>query len=137
MTKTNWAKGAVFVVVVLLVLGLGFVSLVGLFGVWGPGMMGGRAPSMMGPGMMGGRGSGMMGYGYGGGALGWFFSLFSMVFLLGLLVLGGAWLVRRVSQPLGPSAGRPGTRLGQTCPSCNRAIQADWQLCAYCGQGLV
>ncbi|HIC89489.1 MAG TPA: zinc ribbon domain-containing protein [Anaerolineae bacterium] len=25
----------------------------------------------------------------------------------------------------------------ETCPSCGRPVQADWQVCPYCGQGLV
>lgn len=138
MTKINWTQVAVFGGVVLLVFLIG-ISLLSFFGQgygyggWGPGWM-------MGPGMMGSRGPGWtMGYGYGGGALGWLFSLLGLIFPLGflaLLILGGVWLFRQVSQPQVPSAGRPDAQPGQTCPNCNQAVQADWQLCPYCGQGL-
>ena len=138
MTNINRTQVAVFAVVVLLFFGLGIALLPGIFGgrygSWGP-------SGMMGPGMMGSRGpSGMMGYGYGGGALGWIFSLLGLIFPLGflaLLILGGVWLFRQVSQPQVPSAGRPEIQSGRACPNCDRAIQADWQLCPYCGQGLV
>jgi hypothetical protein len=133
MTKINWMRAAVFGGVVLLVFLIGIGALLFLwqrygYGGWGPG------------GMMGGRGPGMMGYGRGGGVLSWLFSLPSLFLPLGflvLLVLGGAWLFWQVGSPRVPSAGPPQTRPGQTCPSCDRAIEADWKLCPYCGQGLV
>lgn len=130
MNKTNWTQVAVFGGVVLLVFLIG-ISLLSFFGQgygyggWGPG-------GMMGP--------GMMSYGYGGGALGWLFSLLGLIFPLGFLVLlivGGVWLFRKVSQPQVPSVGRSEAQSGQTCSSCDRAVQADWQLCPYCGQELV
>jgi hypothetical protein len=138
MNRINWTQVAVFGGVVLLVflIGISLLSFSGQgygYGGWGPG-------GMMGPGMMGGRGPGMMGYSYGGGALGWLSSLLGLIFPLGflaLLILGGVWLVRQVSQPQVPSAGRPQAQQGQTCPGCDLTVQADWQLCPYCGQGLV
>jgi uncharacterized paraquat-inducible protein A len=81
----------------------------------------------------------MMGYGYGSGTLGWLLSLLGLIFPLGflaLLVLGGVWLFRQVSQPQAPSAGQPETQPGQACPNCQRSVQADWQVCPYCGHSL-
>jgi len=133
MTKINWTQVAVFGGVVLLafLIGISLLSFFGQgygYGGWGPGWM-------MGPGMMSGwRPGWMMGYG------GWLFSLLSLIFPLGflaLLILGGVWLVRQISQPQAPSAGRPEAQPGQTCPNCHRTVQTDWRLCPYCGQELV
>jgi len=143
MNKVNWAQVAVFGVVALLVLllGLSFLS----FG-WGGG-------GMMGPGMMGGWGGmpglspveGMGGWpgsvgGSWGGALGWFFALIGLLIplgLLALLILGGVWLFRQVGGTQGPAGQLLRPTSDKTCPSCGRTVQTDWQVCPYCGQGLV
>jgi len=137
MNKVNWAQVAVFGIVALLVLliGLSLLPLVG-GGGWGSGMMGGWG-GMMGPGMMGSWGGSLGG---GWGALGWLFSLIGLVIPVGflaLLVLGGVWLFRQAGGSQGLSSGPGQAAPGETCPSCSRAVQSDWQLCPYCGQGLV
>ena len=39
-------------------------------------------------------------------------------------------------QPLAPGATPAPTSAGQNCPSCGRAVQADWSHCPYCGTAL-
>lgn len=105
----------VFGLVVLIVLlgGLWFLGWFGGFGSMGPGMMG--------PGMMGG--------------FGWFSWLLACLIPLGLitlLVVGAIWLVMTFSRrPRGTSPPPD-----QYCPNCNRPVQADWQVCPYCGTSL-
>jgi hypothetical protein len=142
MNKVNWAQVAVFSGVTLLVLliGLSFLSFGwGGGGMMGPGMMGPgtMGPGTMGPGMMGGRGGSVGGS---WGVLGGLLSLVGLLIplgLLALLALGGVWLFRQVNLSQGPAARPAQLASDETCPSCGRAVQADWQLCPYCGQGLV
>ncbi|GFP31105.1 zinc ribbon domain-containing protein [Candidatus Hakubella thermalkaliphila] len=126
MNKVNWVQVAIFGIVALLVL-LIVVSFLpfGWRGGWGPG-------GMMGPGMMGGWG------GWGFSPFGWIGMIFMWLFPLGFLVLlipGGVWLFRQVTQQ-GPAAGPPPAISGKACPSCSKPVQTDWQLCPYCGQEL-
>ena len=67
---------------------------------------------------------------------------------LGLLVIGGIFLVRSVRRPQQPvvtqaspavtplvaEAAQPSVL--QTCPSCSRQVQEDWVHCPYCGTAL-
>lgn len=122
MNRINWVQVAVFGLVALLVFALGAALLSSGWG-WGPG-------GMMGPGMMGG---------WSFGPLGWLFMLLGFLFplgLLALLILGIVWLVRQVSAPSGPITGPPSPPAGPRCSNCDRAVQADWRLCPYCGQEL-
>jgi len=123
MNKINWTAIAVFCVVVLLVFLVG-VSLLGGWGYGGWGMMGGYRSGMMRPGMMGSWGIGPF------GGIGMIFMWLIPVGLIVLLVLGIIWLVKAVT-----SSGSPPPP-ARTCPNCNRAAQADWHTCPYCGQVL-
>jgi len=115
MNKSNWSVVAVFGIVVL----VAFVVGASLLGGWGS-----RAWGMSGPGMMGG---------WGFGAFGWIGMLFMWLIplaVIGLIVLGVAGLVRSVgggSNPVAPA---------RACPSCGRAVQADWRNCPHCGAAL-
>lgn len=83
---------------------------------------------MMGSG--GWRPGGMLG-GWGFSPFSWLFGLVGMLIplsLLALLIVGAVWLVQQVTQS------RPAA--GQNCPTCGRAVQANWQLCPYCGHSL-
>jgi hypothetical protein len=129
MNRINWMQVAVFGIVALLVFLVGASLLsVGWGGGWGArGWW--RPGGMMGPGMMGN---------WGFGPLGWLFMLLSLILPLGflaLLILGAVWVFRQVSQSPGPVAGPPAPS-GRTCAHCGRAVQADWQVCPYCGQAL-
>jgi hypothetical protein len=130
MSKINWTQVVVFGIVAFLVFVIGVSLLpVGWGGSWGPwgGWGSGR---VMGPGMMGG---------WGFGPFAWLGMVFMWIVPLGfltLLVLGIAWLVRQVSGPSGPVGAPPQVPSGRPCPNCSRPIQADWQLCPYCGQAL-
>ncbi len=95
------------------ILGVGLLILlvVGLSGGWGWGMMG----------------TGAMGYSFGPIAmlamLGmWLFP----VGLIALLVIGTILLAQRVAPPT----------IGQTCPSCGRAVRASDRHCSNCGTPL-
>lgn len=123
MHKINWTQVIVFAVIALLVFMIGASLLSVGGGGWGPGRV-------MGPGMMGG---------WGWGPFGWLGMIFMGIFPLGLLVLlvlGIVWLLRQVSSPPGPAAGPPQAPAERTCPNCGRSVQADWQVCPYCGQTL-
>ena len=112
MRKINWAAVLVFGVVVLIAFAIG-ASLFGGWGYGGWGMMGGWGFAPFG-------GIGMFGM-----------MLFAWLIPLGLLVLtvlGVVWLVRAAS---GGSAAPAGV-----CPSCGRAVQADWKNCPHCGAAL-
>jgi len=111
MNRVNRTAVAVFGIVVLVALLIG-VSLLG--GGWG----------MMGPGMMGG---------WGFGPFGWIGMSFMWLIPLGvivLIVLGVAGLVRSVGSGTTPAAPP------RVCPSCGRAVQADWRNCPHCGAAL-
>ncbi|NIO70794.1 MAG: hypothetical protein GTN71_17610 [Anaerolineae bacterium] len=135
MSRINWTQVLVFGLVALVVFLAGVSLLPMLFGggYWGMG------PGMMGRGVMGGwcpwcGGTGQFG---GGGLLGGLFGLLFTLLgllipigLLGLLILGGVWLVRSmggVSAPPAPA---------ETCPSCGQPTEHDWQNCPYCGASL-
>jgi hypothetical protein len=110
----------VFVLVVLVVLlsGLLFLGFFGSFGsIIGHGMMG---PGMMGPGRMGGF-----------GGFGWLLTCFVPLGLLALLIGGIVWLVTAITNTQGSSR-QPQVR----CSNCKRPVQADWQVCPYCGTPL-
>ena len=113
MNRINWIAVAVFAIVALLVFLIG-VSLLGgwRYGNWG----------MMGPGMMGGLGYGSFGW------IGMIFMWLVPISLTALLVLGIVWLMRAIGSGGNPASPR------QFCPSCGRAVQADWHTCPYCGE---
>lgn len=110
MNKINWTAVAVFAIVALLV----FVIAGSLLGGWG----------MMGPGMMGRGGFGPFAW------VGMIFMWLIPIGFLVLIVLGIAWLVRAAGRGNNPSAST------RTCPSCGRGVQADWRNCPYCGTTL-
>lgn len=115
MNKINWSMFAVLGIVVL----LAFLIGVSLLGGWGYGGWG-----MMGPGMMGN---------WGFGPFGWIGMLFMWLIPVGfivLIVLGVVWLVRAVGGGINPVVPT------RTCPSCGRAVQADWRNCPHCGAAL-
>jgi hypothetical protein len=90
------------------------------------GMMGGWCPWCGGTGRLGG--GGLM-----GGLFGLIFGLLALLIpigLLGLLIVGGVWLVRNVGRATAPPAP------AKTCPSCGRPTEPDWQNCPYCGEEL-
>jgi len=51
-----------------------------------------------------------------------------------LVVMGIMWLVQAASASPGQGAGRP--MLVPACAKCGRPVQAEWQICPYCGQNL-
>ena len=120
MNRINWSAIAVFGIVVLVAFLVG-TSLLGVgrgYGGWG----------MMGPGMMGG---------WGFGPFGWIAMLFMWLIPVGfvvLTVLGVVWLVRAVSGGAGQSPNPLSP--ARACPSCGRAVQADWRNCPHCGAAL-
>lgn len=126
MNKVNWTQALVFGLVVLLVLIIGLSLLPMFFSGWG----------MMGRGMWGGWCPWCGGtWRFGGGWLGGLFGLLVMLLgllipisLLGLLIVGGVWLVRSVSRTTAPPV--------KTCPGCGRPVQADWRHCPHCGEEL-
>ncbi len=129
MNRSNWTPVVIIGVVLLILLIGGSLLPLGWGGRWGP--WGG----MMGPGMMGGWGGSWGAV----GPVGWLFSIMGLLIPLGflaLLVLGGVWLFRQVVQPQGFATGGGPTQPGRSCPNCGRAVQADWQVCPYCGQSL-
>src|SRR5574341_211687 len=110
MNKINWTAVAVFAIVALLV----FLIAGSLLGGWG----------MMGPGMMGR---------WGFAPFGWIGMIFMWLIPLGFLVLtvlGIVWLVRTLGSGNNPPAPT------KTCPSCRHGVQADWRNCPYCGTTL-
>ncbi len=138
MTKVNWTRVAVFGGVVLLVFLIGVTLLPFLgqgygYGGYGPGGMMGRG------GMMGGwcPWNGETGRFGGGGLMGGLFGLLFMLpglliplGLLGLLIVGGVWLVRNLGGVTVPSAS------AKACPACGRPTEPDWRNCPYCGEEL-
>lgn len=58
---------------------------------------------------------------------GWTFPL-----LAGGLIGGVAWGLLLRS----PHTGDDGVRHSVPCPSCDKAVMADWRLCPYCGRSL-
>ncbi|MBI5955371.1 MAG: hypothetical protein HY871_00055 [Chloroflexi bacterium] len=140
MGRSRWLGALVFGLVVLLVFCVGIALLPVLFGGsggygpgyfgggWGPGgMMGGWYPG----GMMGGPGFGLG-----------LFRLLTMAAMVGLpvlflvlLALGIVWLVKYFSAPQAPGA-TAAVQPSATCKSCQKPVQADWQVCPYCGNKL-
>lgn len=106
----------VFVLVVLVVLlsGLLFLGFGGSFG-------GRLGYGMMGPGRLGSF-----------GGLGWLGSCLVLLGLLALVIGGYVWLVTTISKTQRGS--RPPHPV--PCPTCNRPVQADWQVCPYCSTPL-
>lgn len=49
---------------------------------------------------------------------------------VGLLVLGGVWLVRSMAPPAAP----PQLGASASCANCGKALQANWKACPYCGE---
>jgi hypothetical protein len=105
---------AVFGLVVLAVL-FGGLLLLAVF--WG---FGGMGFGMMGPGMMGGF-----------GAFWWLLACLFPLGLIALLILGAVWLLGTARGTSGPYATSE-----DTCPSCGRPVQSDWQVCPHCGTPL-
>jgi len=108
MKKVNWTAVVIVAIVALIVLQVAGT----LLGGWG----------MMGPGMMGGWGFGPFGW------IGMAFMWLIPVGFLALTVLGIAWVVKAIGGGTNPVA--------SPCPSCGRGIQADWRNCPYCGVSL-
>ena len=88
---------------------------------------------------IGWAGYGMMGPGhmYGGGNMmgGFWMPFFGILMLLGpllfvgLIMLGGVWLVRNMGTlftPQPPAAA--------VCANCGKPLQAGWKVCPYCGE---
>jgi len=130
MSRINWTQVLVFGAVALVVFIIGITLLSFVFGGWGMmgggGMMGGWCPWCGGTGRLGG--GGLM-----GGLFGLIFGLLALLIpigLLGLLIVGGVWLVRNVGRATAPPAP------AKTCPGCGQPVQADWQNCPYCGEDL-
>jgi hypothetical protein len=111
----------VFGLVVLMVLFGGLLLFVWYGSLQGIGF-GGMGPGMMGPGMMGGLNT-----------FGW---LLPCLIPFGLLVLLGGGLAWLLATTFRPSPGSSGVSAEATCPNCNRPVQADWQICPYCGTSL-
>ena len=130
MGRINWTQVLVFGAVALVVFIIGITLLSFVFGGWGMmgggGMMGDWWPWWGGTGRFGG--GGLL-----GGLFGLMFTLLGLLVpigLLGLLVVGGIWLVRNVGRVAAPPAP------AKTCPGCDQPVQADWRNCPYCGEGL-
>jgi len=128
MSRINWTQVLVFGLVVLLVLVIGLSLLPMFFGGWGMmgrgGTWGGWCPWCGGAGRFGG--GGMM-----GGFVGLLFMLLGLLIpigLLGLLILGAAWLVRNIGRTTVPPA--------KTCPGCGRPTEPGWRHCPHCGKEL-
>jgi hypothetical protein len=136
MGRINWPQVLVFGLVVLVVFLIGSSLLSMSFGggYWGMGpgmigrggMMGGWCPWCGGTGQSGG--GGLM-----GGLFGLLFTLLGLLIpigLLGLLILGGVWLVRNIDGTTTVAPPSP------TCRECGRPVQADWRNCPHCGEEL-
>ncbi|MFB0545473.1 MAG: zinc ribbon domain-containing protein [Anaerolineae bacterium] len=131
MSRINWTQVLIFGLVVLVVFFIGLSLLPMLFGggSWGMGrggMMGGWCPWCGGTGLFGC--GGLM-----GGLFGLIFTLLGLLIpigLLGLLIVGGVWLVRNIGGATAPPAP------AKTCPGCGRPIEPGWQHCPYCGEEL-
>ncbi len=126
MKSVNWSQVLVFVLIVLVVFGLG-ITVLGLFFGGGYGMMG---PSMMDP-------DGMWGWWprswgtvpLGGRLFGLFlFCLLPLGVLIGLILLG-IWLFSSRGQEATPT-------VTSTCPNCGKPVQAGWRNCPYCAEEL-
>jgi len=67
-----------------------------------------------------------------------FFGCLMPLLWLGCIILGIVWMVRMIGAPSSSweswCMGRPRPR--PTCPGCSRPVEADWQLCPYCGHKL-
>jgi hypothetical protein len=88
----------------------------------------------MGPGMTlaPGVSAGVGGWGF--SPFGWIGMTFMWLIPIGFLVLtvlAVVWLVRAMG------SGNRSALSGQACPSCGRAVQADWRNCPHCGTQLV
>lgn len=136
MSRINWTQVLVFGLVALVVFLVGISLLPMLFGggYWemGPrmtgrgGMRGGWCPWCGGTGQFGG--GGLL-----GGLFGLLFTLLGLLIplgLLGLLIVGGVWLVRNVGGVTAPPAP------AKTCPGCGRPTEPGWRNCPYCGAPL-
>ncbi len=132
MNRINWTQVLVFGSVVLVVFLVGLSLLPVFFG----GGYGGMGPGMMGrSGMMGGwcpwcGGTGRFGVGLIGSLFRLPFMLLGLLIpigLLGLLIVGGVWLVRSTARATVPSTP------AKACPACGRPAESDWRHCPYCG----
>jgi hypothetical protein len=137
MNRINWTQVVAFVAIVLVTFVIGMMLLPLVFGWYGgfrtmgPGMMGGQTQGGWCP-SCGGTGR-HQGWGF-GGMFGWFFTLGTMLFplgLLALLILGVVWLVRGTSRPHGSAPEAP-----RGCPECGKPVAGDWHHCPECGHGL-
>jgi hypothetical protein len=80
-------------------------------------------------------GTGMMGGGMMGGWGMPFFGLGMMLWpllIVGLAVLGTAWLVQNLKPPVAPPA-LPASA-GQVCTHCGNPLQVGWKACPNCGE---
>ena len=132
MSKINWTSVLVFGGIVLLVplVGLSLLPMffsssywgMGSGTMWRGGMMGGWYPWCGGTGRFGGS-----------GLMGGLFTLLGLLIplgLLGLMIVGGVWLVRNMGRATVPSAP------AQSCPGCSRPTEPEWKNCPYCGEEL-
>jgi hypothetical protein len=126
MKSVNWSQVLVFVLIVLVVFGLG-ITVLGFFFGGGYGMMG---PRMTDPGGMwgwwphswgaiplGGRLFGLL-----------LFCLLPLGVLVGLILLG-VWLFSNRGQDTTPAT-------SETCPNCGKPVQSNWRNCPYCAEEL-
>lgn len=126
MKSVNWSQVLVFVLIVLVVFGLG-ITVLGLFFGGGYGMMG---PRMMEPGGMWGWWPHSWGaVPVGGRLFGLFlFCLLPLGVLVGLILLG-VWLFSNRGQDTTPAT-------SETCPNCGKPVQSNWRNCPYCAEEL-
>ncbi len=128
MKDINWTQVLVFALVMLVVfiLGLGalFLLLGGGFGTMGSGMMGPRGMGWC-PWC---GGTGRFGGGLLGGILGLTLNCLLPLGVLGLLILGGIWLVRDAQRD------RPASSI--ICPGCGKPGEPGWEHCPHCGEDL-
>lgn len=117
MKKGNWwIVGIVAVLAALFLFGGGMMS------GWGYGGYG-----MMGRGMMGNWGCSP--FGWFGMGLGMIFMWIIPIGVIALIVYGVVALVRNTGSP-------PQVATQNSCPSCGKGVQTDWQNCPYCGSTL-
>lgn len=92
-------------------------------------------PEMMDPEMMEHWRGGSMGGPWKFGPFGLFFGLIGLMIRLGflaLLVLGGVWLVSRLSG----AQGMPAPWARTACAHCGQSVQRNWRHCPHCGEPL-
>jgi hypothetical protein len=90
----------------------------------------GRYPIIEGHGIM------RNGFSHASSASGSLFGWLALALVVFLLIMGGIWLSGRNSKSpeITPSERNPDEPL--ICPSCGLDVQANWNLCPYCGNEL-